>query len=300
MTLPTFVVIGAAKAGTTALYWYLSEHPEVFMSPLKETNFFAYGVDGSGQLLYGDPELHKFPVRSLDEYEELFSRADGELAVGEASPIYIECPQTPQRIAGTIPEAKIIVGLRNPVDRAYSDYQMYLRSRGKKLDPDIDLRTGASWAQPDSHWMRIGRYHEMLSRYFEFFPRHQIYTYLFEDMRADSLAIVRNVYEFVGVEPEFRPDLETPHNVGGVPESMRVEKLLTNKQLRTLVEPLVPESFVNLARRLRTKNLLKAPRLPAQMRQEMIEGLRDEIMATAQLVGIDLGQWLEADARADS
>ncbi len=75
VSLPTFVVIGAAKAGTTALYWYLAEHPQVFMSPMKETNYFAYGLDEEGRLLYGDPELHSFRVRSVSEYEALFADA---------------------------------------------------------------------------------------------------------------------------------------------------------------------------------------------------------------------------------
>ena len=67
--LPNFVIIGAAKAGTTALYWYLDEHPQVFMSPVKETNYFAFGRDDDGSLLYGDPELHRFPVRSSEAYD---------------------------------------------------------------------------------------------------------------------------------------------------------------------------------------------------------------------------------------
>lgn len=294
MTLPNFLIIGAAKAGTTALYWYLAEHPEVFMSPLKETNFLAYGVDENGHLLYGDPELHKFPVRTLSEYEDLFAGADQHSAVGEASPIYIESPHTARRIVDIIPGAKIIVGLRNPVDRAYSDYQMYLRSRGRKLDPEVDLTPDAAWAQPDSHWMRIGRYHEMLANYFEVFPRHQIHTYIFENMKANSLDIVQGAYEFVGVDPEFRPDLETPHNVGGVPSRMGVERLLTNKRLRALVEPLVSDSLVNLARRLRTKNLQKAPGIPESMRARMIAGFYEDIAATEELVGIDLSHWLES------
>lgn len=299
MTLPTFIVIGAAKAGTTALYWYLAEHPQIFMSPLKETNYFAYGVDESGELLYGDPDHHKFPVRTLAAYEELFDGTDDEVAVGEASPIYIECPQAAGRIADALPDARIIVGIRNPVDRAYSDYQMYLRSRGRKLDPAVDLEPDAAWAQPDSHWMRIGRYHEMLVRFFEVFPATQIHAYVFEDMRAHSLDVVQSVYGFLGVDPGFHPDLETPHNVGGVPARMGVEKLLTNKRIRALVEPLIPDSAVNLARRLRTRNLQKAPRLPDDMRNLMTDAFRDDIGATQDLLRLDLGRWLETGRAGD-
>lgn len=112
MTLPTFIVIGAAKAGTTALYWYLAEHPAVFMSRVKETNYFAYGLDGQGKLLYGDPEVHHFPVKTRSDYERLFAGAGGAAAIGEASPIYLECPQAADRIRALIPSARIIARVR--------------------------------------------------------------------------------------------------------------------------------------------------------------------------------------------
>ena len=72
MTLPNFIVIGAAKAGTTSLHWYLAEHPSVFMTTTKDPSFFAYGLDAQGKLLWGDPEFHRFPVKTLAEYERLF------------------------------------------------------------------------------------------------------------------------------------------------------------------------------------------------------------------------------------
>src|SRR5215210_5286768 len=143
LTLPNFIIVGAAKAGTTALYWYLSEHPAVYMSPVKETFYFAYGVDEAGRLLYGDPEVHRFPVKTLREYEALFAAAGDASAIGEASPIYLECPQSAGRIRELIPAARIVASLRQPVDRAYSDYIMYLRRRGRRLDPVRDFRADA-------------------------------------------------------------------------------------------------------------------------------------------------------------
>ena len=169
--LPNFIIIGAAKAGTTALYWYLSEHPAVFMSRVKETNYFAYGVDDAGRLLYGDPDVHRFPVKSLAEYEQLFAEAGAAPAVGEASPIYLECPQAPGRIQELLPAARLICSLRHPVERAYADYLMYLWRRGRRFEPARDLTATAVWARPDSRWMSVSRYHEQLSRYFDGFPR---------------------------------------------------------------------------------------------------------------------------------
>jgi hypothetical protein len=290
--LPNFVIIGAAKAGTTALYWYLADHPQVFMSPVKETNYFAFGLDDDGNLLYGDPDLHRFPVRSSAAYEELFSGATDALAIGEASPIYLECPQSAARIQEVLPNARIICGLREPVDRAYSDYLMYLRARGRRLDPVRDLTASAAWASPESHWMQISRYHEALSRYFDLFPRDRIHVFLFEDFRADAIGTVRDVYRAVRVDPGFAPDLDTPHNIGGMPSSMTLEKVFTSGALKKALEPWIPRRAADMARRLRTKNLKKAPALPEALKAELGQHFRDDIAKTSALIGRSLDNWL--------
>jgi hypothetical protein len=290
--LPTFVIIGAAKAGTTALYWYLAEHPEIFMSPVKETNFFAYGVDEDGRLRYGDPELHRFPIRSLPEYRRLFAAAGDVAAIGEASPIYLECPEAAERIAAVLPHTRIVCILREPVDRAYSDYLMYLRARGRRLEPARDLTPDAAWARPGSHWVAISRYHEALSRYFERFPRERIDVLLFDDLRSDPSGFVRDTYARLGVDPSFEPDLDTPHNVGGLPSSRTIERMLTSKALRRAVAPLVPRRAADAARRLRTRNLRKAPPLPEDLRRRLAGTFREDIERTSTLIGRSLEGWL--------
>jgi Sulfotransferase family len=290
--LPNFIVIGAAKAGTTALYWYLAEHPEVFMSRVKETNYFAYGVDDQGKLLWGNPDVHRFPVRTLAEYEALFSDAGNALAVGEASTMYLECPQAAARIHALLPTVRIICGLRHPVDRAYSDYQMYLRNRGRRLDPERDLAPSAPWARPDSHWMRIGRYHEQLSRYFEVFPRNRIHVFLFDDLKRNALGVLQELYGFVGVDPAFIPDFDTPHNVGGMPASPLLEKVLTKSPLKSVVEPWMPKRAAKWLRRLRTRTMVQAPALSMEVRQELAGHFRDDIARTSRLIGRSLEHWL--------
>lgn len=290
--LPNFIVIGAAKAGTTALYWYLAEHPEVFMSPVKETNYFAYGLDQSGRLLYGDPDVHHFPVKSLSEYEQLFAEAGGVVAVGEASPIYLECPQAAGRIRELLPNVRLICGLRQPIDRAYSDYQMYLRRRGRRLDPARDLAATSVWARPDSRWLHVGRYYEQLKRYFDAFPREQIHVFLFDDLKRGALETVQNIYRFVGVDPAFKPDFEAPHNIGGLPESMVLEGFLTSKSIKSAVEPWIPTAVANWVRRLRMRNMRPAPPLPTELRRELSGHFRDDIRRTADLIGRSLEHWL--------
>jgi len=292
LVLPNFVIIGAAKAGTTALYWYLAEHPAVFMSPVKETNYFAYGLDGAGRLLYGNPEVHRFPVKSLAEYEALFAGADRAAAIGEASPLYLECPQAAGRIRELIPGARIICSLRHPVDRAYSDYQMFLRRRGLRLDPARDLTPTSAWARPDSHWMQIGRYHEQLARYFDAFPRAQIHVSLFDDLKRNALQTTQDVYRFVGVDASHAPNFAAPHAVGGMPASRLLERFFMNPVIRSAVEPWVPTRAANWVRQLRSRNLRRAPSLPAQLRRDLTRHFRDDIARTSELIGRNLDDWL--------
>ncbi len=290
--LPNFVVIGAAKAGTTALYWYLAEHPAVFMSPLKETNFFAFGLDAEGRQLYGNPEVHRYPVQSLADYEKLFAGAGSAIAVGEASPIYLECPQAAGRIRDIIPQARIICCLRNPADRAYSDYQMHLRNARRRLDPATDLAPTAAWVHPDSHWMEISRYYGQLKRYYDAFPREQICVFLFDDLRKDPLRVVQDVYRFLGVDPTFAPDLDTPHNVGGMPENMFLERVVMSKGIVRAIKPYIPQRAANWVRNLRTRNMRPAPPLPDSLRRQLNESFRDDIARTSNLIGRSLSHWL--------
>ena len=292
MTLPNFIIIGAAKAGTTALYWYFAEHPAVFMSPVQEPFYFAYGVDEAGSLLFGDPDVHRFPVKTLGEYQALFADAGGAAAIGEASPIYLECPQAAGRIRELIPGARIICSLRHPVDRAYSDYLMYLRRRGRRFDPAQELTSTAAWARPDSRWMQIGTYHEKLSRYFEAFPHDQIHVLLFDDFKPSPLQAVQDVYRFVNVDPTFVPDFDTPHNIGGMPANALLEKAFTSRAIKSALEPWMPKRAANWVRRLRMRAMRKAPALPVELRRKLTGHFREDIAKTSELIGRSLDHWL--------
>jgi hypothetical protein len=290
--LPNFIVIGAAKAGTTSLHWYLGEHPAVFMTPVKDPSYFAYGVDDKGRLLWGDLDFHYFNVRSWSEYQRLFDDAADATAVGEASTMYLECPQSADRIRKALPDVRIICSIRHPVDRAYSDYLMYLRHRGRRFDPSRDLSTAAEWAQPDSRWMQIGRYHAQLSRYFEAFPRDQIHVFLFDDLRRNALQVVQGAYRFLEVDPTFVPDLETPHAPGGVPANRLLEGLLTSGAVNLVMKPFVPTRAANWVRRLRTRNMRQPPSLPGELRAELTRHFRDDVQKTSELIGRSLDHWL--------
>ena len=221
-TLPNFLVIGAAKSGTTSLYHYLREHPQIYMSPVKEPEFFSYMGE---KIDRRDPRLAPaiFAITEWKDYEALFKNVRNETAVGEASPGYIYSPEAPKRIKQFLPQAKLIAVLRNPVARAYSHFTMRLnKSSDIVVEPVRDfeevlkaeesrIRDGwlAGW-----HYKRRGFYYEQLKRYFDLFDRSQIQIYLYEDLEENTLKVVRGLYQFLGVEDRFVPVLERVHNQG--------------------------------------------------------------------------------------
>ncbi len=218
--LPDFVIIGAAKAGTTSLYGWLSEHPFVAPATTKEVHYFDYnyfrGVDWY--------RAH-FP---LEAERDAFAQEHGRpFLTGEASPSYISHYWAPERLARRLPDVKLLVTLRNPVDRAYSQFQMSRREQEEPLESfDQALtaeeerlrperarmwadRTYQSW--PYGCWSYQDRslYAEQLERWFELFPREQFHFLTLEDLSARPGETLDGVHEFLGL-PAHRPE-NLPH-----------------------------------------------------------------------------------------
>ena len=122
MIMPNFLIVGAAKAGTTALHEYLQQHPQIYMTPTKETNFLAF----EGEVLNfhgpGDESLQDFSITDLKTYQAEFQQVTNELAIGEACPSYLYLPKAAKRIKQYIPDTRLIAILRNPVERAYANF----------------------------------------------------------------------------------------------------------------------------------------------------------------------------------
>jgi hypothetical protein len=140
--------------------------------------------------------------------------------------------------------------------------------------------------------MRVSCYAESLRRYLDLFPRSQLHVLLFDDLKRTQVEAVQSVYRFLEVDPDFVPDFNTPHNIGGIPASRTLERFLTSRKLREVVQPWVPTRAVNWVRRVRTRNLRSAPALPADLRRELTAQFRDDIARTSELIGRGLDHWL--------
>jgi hypothetical protein len=277
MPLPNFLIIGAAKAGTTSLYDWLRQHSAVFMPRLKEPGFFAYDP--------GRPDLG-VTITTLEQYAALFEGVTIETAVGEASTLYLSSPRAVVGIDETLPGVRLIAALRNPVERAYSTYQMNLRNRGANDGvPFLQaLETGGG--------LRRG-YAAGLARYFERFPRERIRIVLFEEIAKKPVETVRGLFEFLEVDPSFAPDMVKVSNPGGLPKVKLLHDLLTSASVRGFGRRVLPERLVARARDLRASNLRKQE-MTLEERRVAAAFFREDTQRTQDLIGRDLSAWLRA------
>jgi hypothetical protein len=298
--LPDFLVIGAGRSGTTSLYEYLRQHPEVFMSPVKEPNYFAFADGHPPERGPGAVWLRRTSVTTLAEYEALFAGAGGARAIGEASPRYLRTPEAPARIRGLLPDVRLVAILRNPVERAYA---AYLGLRRDGLDPaptfedaldDVDRRLRAGWAR--AGLVEAGLYHRHLSRYYERFPPERIRVYLHEDLRADPAGLVRDLLSFLGVDPGFVPDTSRVHGRTGVVRNRALRAMWTRSwRAREALGPVVPRRVRDGVRRRVLRDLERPPLDPAT-RARLVRVFRPDVLALEELIGRDLSAWLADDA----
>jgi len=289
MTFPNFLIIGAQKTATTSLYHYLKQHPKIYMSPVKEPKFF---------LLERWEYKKSKPITDIKAYRALFQGVSDEEAIGEASPQYLYSQTAPERIYHYIPEAKLIAILRNPVERAYSSFLHKIRVGQESLTFDRALREEETrirnnW-EPLWHYKQLGFYYAQLKRYFDVFDRGQIRVYLFEDVKADPIGILQDIFRFLKVDDTFVPDISIRHNVGGIPKNKVLHTLLSNSNLaKSILKPFFFKGLRRcIASRLRNLNTIKPPLKP-EIRRQLIQEYQEDILKLQDLIQRDLSKWLE-------
>jgi hypothetical protein len=241
--LPNFFIAGAPKSGTTALYHYLDQHPQIYMSPLKEPNYFAPEIrlerfserlrpraeEGARKLrayLEGPMREKRFGglVTEWHDYLKLFQQADGQKAVGEASVCYLWSVEAAARIRETVPDARIILILRNPVEVAFSLYLHGLRSGAphctfrEAIQMGLEQRGGPIDVMHP--FLDLGLYSEQVQRFMTSFPEAQMRSYFYDDYEKHPLRMLPDIFRFLDVDPAFRPDMSKRYLEGrnaGIP-----------------------------------------------------------------------------------
>ncbi|MEX2546821.1 MAG: sulfotransferase [Chloroflexota bacterium] len=295
MKRPDFFIVGAFKAGTTAMYEYLRVHPQIFMSVPKEPMYFGADL------------TPRYRRMTEDEYLALFMGAAGSQRAGEASPWCLYSTAAPAEILDFSPSAQAIVLLRNPVDVMYAQHSQLVFNRredigefGAALDAEEDRRRGlripADALRPEALYYRHSvRFAEQLRHWFDVFGRERMHVIVFDDLVDDPRAVYRETLEFLGVDPSHEVDLSV-YNPNRRARSGVVQRLIfaPPRPLRSLFGKL---RSLPVAHRLRDRMVAANSRQAARaqmdpdLRRRLTEEFAPQVADLGALIGRDLSAW---------
>src|ERR1700730_4745916 len=299
--LPNFLVLGTAKAGTSSIYAYLKQHPEIYLSRTTELNFFAHA---GSDLNFRGPGDHEYIwqdslVATYQDYCKEFADVAGEAAIGEISTHNLYSAQAPALIRRYLQSAKLIAMLRHPAERAFSAFAHMVRD-GREETEDFHAalarepqRIRDNW-EPLCHYKSMGFYGAQLSRYFDALDRNQIRVYIYDDFVARPLEVVQDIFSFVGVDPSFAPDMTERYNVSTILRSRRLNDMMMDKSLiRLTLRRLVPSGVRARIRSSILERNVKRLRLAPEVRRELTDAYREDIRLLERVLDRDLSRWLK-------
>lgn len=280
--LPTFIIAGAAKAGTTALWRHLEAHPEVCMARIKETAFFAR---------QGPSARYS---KGLVWYKSLYETCQRARARGEASPLYMVGDDSPHLIREIVPDVQLLFIFRDPVERLYSQY-WFQRQQGQLL-PEFEQMVQSSHPKM-KRYINTSSYHIHLQRYLDVFPREQVSVFLLDDLRDDPQNFMRDVYETIDVNPEYvQPNLNRPRNKTGTVRVAPFQRILKRVGPIIMQKDLHPQLFTLLKKTRSTiwnlnTNSYRYPPIEPALRQGLVEEFEDAICYVERFLNRSLPAW---------
>jgi hypothetical protein len=299
VTVPNFLIIGAARSGTTALCNTLGQHPEIYISSLKEPHFLAF----SGEKLEfrgpGDNVLiNREAVTNFEAYQSLFSGVCDEIAIGEGSvsTLYYN-ERAIDNIRRFTPDAKLIVILRNPIQRAFSSF-LYMTAHGheplhqfeRALDQE-QQRINDNWHHI-WHYTRMGLYGGQIAAFLNAFGAERVKVVLFEDLKLTPAETTADLFRFLNVNPDFEADTSTQVNRSGIPRSRLLQYVLyqvnERQTVKRALKAIVPLKVREWVRRAN----LSHPSMPVSTQTRLKAVFEQDVLQLQELLNRDLSHWL--------
>jgi hypothetical protein len=299
MPLPNFMMFGVPKSGSSSLHGYLRQHPQVFLPAVKEPDFFRTD-DEAIEKRPGGPPVSLTRVRTWKEYEGLYSRVRDEKAIGDMSVCtYRGGRRAAEAIRSSLPDVRLFAIIRQPAERAYSSY-LHLRRTGVEPCATFEEALAAeperlkAGRRPDWGYARDGYYRDRFHEFFECFPPGNARVFLYDDW-ARPEALLRDLFRFLGVDPEAPIALGRRENIGGMPRHPwmhRPQPRAVRLAIRLLLPPAGRAWLKSRIGRIRRLDLGAAPPIDPGTRAWLTRRYRDDILATQELIGRDLSHWL--------
>jgi hypothetical protein len=299
-------MIGAGKSGTTAINQIIQEHPEVYMSPVKEPNYFA--LDGETKITgydSEDPDGFQHYPQSITRYEDylaLFSDVGNEKIIGDCSNMYQYSKKAADNIKRVIPKVKLLGVFRNPAERLYSRYLHLLRQNRVPTEHFIDCfdRDSLWWKKNDL--IQEGFYHKHMSYYYELFDSNQIKIMLYDDFKKNPLEFMREIFNYLEIDENFKPNTSQKLNVGGKIKNQYLNNFIGEESvIRKSIQRISPK-FVDWSREnkylknivfsARNKNLVRS-KLENEIKNRLTNEIyKEDIIRFAKLTNKNLDHWL--------
>lgn len=286
---PNLFIVGAPKAGTTFLYHTLKKHPDIFLSELKETNYFSIDAIEQQQLFVETENIH-----SLAEYEKAFEPVTTEKVIGEASVSYLFYPETAQKIHSFNPDATIVVLLRNPVERAYSHYLMdynfgYVNDDFEKvIDTNYNHKYADLYYQ---QYIELGFYDEQIPRYVDLFGS-QVKIYLTDQLKEGSKKVLADLFETLGIDEVDLLKKNRNSNSFKKARFPGIRYLYGNHNVKQTIKKITGSRFNAFFKRLLFEQDAQKPQMNEEIRQQLNELYAPHIKKTQQMIEQDITHWI--------
>lgn len=292
MNRPNFFIVGAPKCGTTALYDYLNQHPQIYMSEIKEPKYFG--------------ENSSFKTES--DYLALYAGAKDEIRLGEASPLYLYSPKVTEALYAFDPQAKIIIMVREPVSlmlSSYSQNRLTGREPSETFAGALEHQAATKRSQGDAiYYRRLPLFARHVKRYFERFGRENVHVIVFDDFTGDTATVYRQTLAFLGVDPDFQAQFSVMNARKEVrSQSLQKAVLATGLKIpalkrsrlalwfkRWVPEPIRTAPF-SLLRRIYLNKQASAPVVAPELRRQLQAEFAPEVAQLGELLGRDLSHW---------
>jgi hypothetical protein len=314
MTGPNFFLVGAAKAGTTSLFHYLNSHPQIFLSPIKEPNYFAKDIDPNclrpdlrknldGALKRfrksgGRIQLHIAHIVEWEEYLGLFQQSGDCKAIGECSVSYLPSTVAAENIYSYNPNSRIIIMLRNPIWRALSQYRMDRKMGSIVCDFDTAIKEDLAVKNPtwgrNRNYVWNGMYAEQIRRFMERFPEDQIHILFFEDFKHNIDGEMCSILSFLGVDRNIVMQTDKQFNQAGQPRVASLNRLIHRSGLKPLLKNMLPNTIFK-----RLKQLYYGEAETATLSRDqaifLCDLYRDNVQRLSNMLAKDLTGWVDPE-----
>jgi len=276
---PNFFLMGAPRAGTTSLYEYFKNTKGVYLPHIKEINYFSESIN---------PDLLILKViRDKKKYLNLYKDVKDEIAIGDATPLYLWDPKAAKLIHDVAPNAKIIIILRDPIERAYSHFLMLL-SFGKDSSSFSESIKKSLKAPPDysGRVVECGLYYEQVKRYLDLFGKDQVKIYIYEEFFKNPRSYVKEILEFLGVNEKPPTSVGEIHNPLIEPRGKIAEKIMQSESIRK-ASKILPRS-AGLALKDIFGKKTKKPPMQEEAKKLLEEIYKDDVKKLENLLGRSL------------